>query len=34
MRGRHVLLGREGLLRNRLLIFDLMEPYFDIIALD
>ncbi len=29
-----VLLGREGLLRNRLLLFDLMEPYFEIITLD
>lgn len=28
-----VLLGREGLLRNRLLVFDLMEPYFEIIAI-
>ena len=29
-----VLLGREGLLRNRLLIFDLAEPCFEIITLD
>jgi molybdopterin/thiamine biosynthesis adenylyltransferase len=28
-----VLLGREGLLRNRLLLIDLMEPYFEIITL-
>ena len=28
-----VLLGREGLLRNRLLLIDLMEPYFEIISL-
>jgi molybdopterin/thiamine biosynthesis adenylyltransferase len=28
-----VLLGREGLLRNRLLLFDLMEPYFEVISL-
>ncbi len=28
-----VLLGREGLLRNRLLIFDLAEPCFEIISL-
>ncbi len=28
-----VLLGREGLLRNRLLIFDLAEPCFEIITL-
>ncbi len=29
-----VLLGRDGLLRNRLLLFDLAEPYFEIIALE
>jgi molybdopterin/thiamine biosynthesis adenylyltransferase len=28
-----LLLGREGLLRNRLLLIDLMEPYFEIISL-
>ena len=28
-----VLLGQGGLLRNRLLLFDLMEPYFEIIEL-
>ncbi len=28
-----VLLGRKDLLRNRLLLFDLAEPYFEIIAL-
>ncbi|MBL0713087.1 MAG: ThiF family adenylyltransferase, partial [Desulfosarcina sp.] len=28
-----VLLGKGGLLRNRLLLFDLMEPYFEIIEL-
>ena len=28
-----VLLGRGGLLRDRLLLFDLMEPYFEIISL-
>jgi molybdopterin/thiamine biosynthesis adenylyltransferase len=29
-----VLMGRSGLLRNRLLLFDLAEPYFEIIALE
>ncbi len=28
-----VLLGREGVLRNRLLLFDLAEPYFEIISI-
>ena len=28
-----ILLGQDGLLRNRLLIFDLAEPYFEIIEL-